>query len=182
MSTKRPGLGTITTRAAARDAAARIEPAQENGRGLTPVPATEVLSAVPDDPQPAPNATQPEPEPRVAAADENQTPAAPAASAPAGADDKDSAEVSAPAPEPARAKPRRQNPPMPTGLTPSRQKLNRIQIGPRLRPKVKDRFDDYADAVKKTGLTQSDLVESALTEYMDRYPAEVLVQALLGDE
>lgn len=68
----------------------------------------------------------------------------------------------------------------PVSLIPSRVKQNRIQIGPRLRPAVKDEFDDYIHDLANTGLTQSDVVESAIVEYMAKYPADVLREMLLG--
>ena len=70
---------------------------------------------------------------------------------------------------------------VPTSLTPSRVTLQRIQIGPRLKPAIKDQFDDYCRALAKMGYTQSDLVESALVEYMERYPAETLRAALQSE-
>ncbi|WP_142386921.1 hypothetical protein [Mycobacterium hubeiense] len=68
---------------------------------------------------------------------------------------------------------------MPTSLTPSRVPLQRVQIGPRVRPSVKAQLEEYQHALAKTGVTQSDIVESALVEYMERYPAETLRAALL---
>lgn len=68
----------------------------------------------------------------------------------------------------------------PASLIPSRVKQHRIQIGPRLRPAVKDEFDEYIHDLANTGLTQSDVVESAIVEYMAKYPADVLREMLLG--
>jgi hypothetical protein len=70
-------------------------------------------------------------------------------------------------------------PELPRHLMPSRVQLNRIQIGPRLRPAVHAQFSDYIHQLGKVGVTQSDVVESALLEYMDRYPPEVVRAALL---
>lgn len=75
--------------------------------------------------------------------------------------------ASAPAPE------------LPRHLVPSRVQLNRIQIGPRLRPAVHTQFSEYIHQLANVGVTQSDVVESALLEYMDRYPPAVLRAALL---
>jgi hypothetical protein len=70
-------------------------------------------------------------------------------------------------------------PELPRHLMPSRVQLNRIQIGPRLRPAVHTQFSEYIHQLANVGVTQSDVVESALLEYMDRYPPEVLRAALL---
>lgn len=69
---------------------------------------------------------------------------------------------------------------MPPSLTPSRVSEKKLQIGPRLKPAVYDRFSNYLAGLVNTGVTQSDVVESALIEYMDRYPAAQLRTALLG--
>lgn len=70
---------------------------------------------------------------------------------------------------------------MPPSLTPSRVSEKKLQIGPRLKPAVYDRFSNYLAGLVNTGVTQSDVVESALIEYMDRYPAAQLRTALLGN-
>jgi hypothetical protein len=67
----------------------------------------------------------------------------------------------------------------PASLVPSRIPQHRIQIGPRIRPPIHTRFSEYVHDLANTGLTQSDIVESALIEYMDKYPPEVLRTALL---
>lgn len=88
----------------------------------------------------------------------------------------------APVPEPARSGNRggrTRRGVLPSSLTPSRVSLQRIQIGPRLKPVTKAQFDEYIHSLAGTGVTQSDIVESALVEYMERYPADTLRAALL---
>ena len=67
----------------------------------------------------------------------------------------------------------------PASLLPSRVPQHRIQIGPRLRPPAHTQFLEYLQVLVNTGVTQSDIVESALIEYMNKYPAETLRAALL---
>ena len=64
-------------------------------------------------------------------------------------------------------------------LIPSRVQQHRIQIGPRLRPAIHAEFSEYIHDLANTGLTQSDVVESALVEFMEKYPADVLRGMLL---
>ena len=69
----------------------------------------------------------------------------------------------------------------PASLRPSRVQLRRVQIGPRLRDHVHEEFSQYVHDLANTGLTQSDIVESALVEYMAKYPPDVIRAALRED-
>lgn len=154
MSSRTPGLGTVSTRTRedARQAAGRI--------GLE----AETVGAEPADGA--------DPDPSGANADEefDSTP-----------EPEQLAKAAAPATPKVSARGRRKSA-LPASLTPSRVSQRRIQIGPRLRPNVHTRFTDYSLALSTIGVTQSDVVESALVEYMDRYPADAVRAALLDGE
>ncbi|NTY62181.1 hypothetical protein [Mycolicibacterium sphagni] len=91
-------------------------------------------------------------------------------------------EAAAPATPKVSTRGRRRASALPDSLTPSRVSQRRIQIGPRLRPSIHTDFNDYCLKLANIGVTQSDVVESALVEYMKRYPAEDLRAALLAGE
>ena len=176
---KRPGLGSISTRTReeAREAAGRIAPdedtagSQDNTISST-ARANGTSSTSPDLAADAAAATMEDIEPDDAGDDE---PSDDDVSEPAPSQVKGLKR--APAGGQSRGRTRRGA--VPNSLTPSRVSLQRVQIGPRIKPAIKAQFDDYVLDLRNTGVTQSDVVESALVEYMERYPAEELRAALL---
>lgn len=54
------------------------------------------------------------------------------------------------------------------------------QLGTRISTTVSDPFDEYAYKLKRHGYTQAKLLEFALTELMQRYPAEQLIKSITG--
>lgn len=187
---RRAGLGTLPTRTReeAREAARRVgveEPA--------PTPAAIEPPAAPEARQESPGATN-EPaamqRPVVSRGDVDQDARSggyedqDADDNPSEADDVDDAEAERPT-KSADSRPRgsqrgrSRSAAKPASLIPSRVQQHRIQIGPRLRPAIHAEFSEYIHDLANTGLTQSDVVESALVEFMEKYPADVLRGMLL---
>lgn len=54
------------------------------------------------------------------------------------------------------------------------------QLGTRISTAVSDPFDEYYYKLKRHGYTQAKLLEFALTEMMQRYPAEQLIKSITG--
>lgn len=163
-SARRPGLGAVSTRTReeAREEASRIgvdDTRVETGRlPATAAPAT--LSAPIDDAT-AGEGSRGFEDPGTAIASTSE-PATPAVKAPSRA--RAGGRSAAPA-----------------SLRPSRVQLRRVQIGPRLREHVHEEFSEYVHDLANTGLTQSDIVESALIEFMAKYPPDALRAALRED-
>lgn len=163
-SARRPGLGAVSTRTReeAREEAGRIgvdDTRVETGR-LGAAVASPALSAPVDDAVTGEGSRGfDEPGTASTSASEPVTPAAKA-------------------PSRARAGGRSA---APASLRPSRVQLRRVQIGPRLREHVHEEFSEYVHDLANTGLTQSDIVESALIEFMAKYPPEALRAALRED-
>lgn len=190
---RRAGLGTLPTRTLeeAREAARRVG-VEEPAPATTPA-ATEPPTA-PEVPQESPTAATTEPAPtrrpvvsrddvdrdtRSGGYDDQDVD-----DNPSEADDVDDVEPERPT-KSADSRPRgtqrgrSRSVAKPAGLIPSRVPQHRIQIGPRLRPAIHAEFTDYIHDLANTGLTQSDVVESALVEFMEKYPADVLRGMLL---
>jgi hypothetical protein len=180
---RKPGLGTVSTRTReeAREAAGRISPesgvadaqavAPQPSNGTTPPVSTSPPAEVQTGPDPGLDAdtdTDADADEEFDSEDEPEPQRTVAAVPP------DTPKVS--------TRGRRRAPALPDSLTPSRVSQRRIQIGPRLRPSIHTDFNDYCLKLANIGVTQSDVVESALVEYMKRYPAEELRAALLAGE
>lgn len=54
------------------------------------------------------------------------------------------------------------------------------QLGTRISTTVSEPFDEYYYKLKRHGYTQAKLLEFALTEMMQRYPAEQLIKSITG--
>lgn len=174
MASRRPGLGGVIstrTREDAREAAGRIGAEDESpvAGSYAPPPA--------DTPEPAADSELLEADDIDDEADDEDDQANVAVNG----THQTAAERAAPA---ARVSTRGRQPRQaatPASLLPSRVPQHRIQIGPRLRPSAHTQFLEYLQVLQNTGVTQSDIVESALIEYMNKYPAETLRAALLKD-
>lgn len=152
MSSRKAGLGAVATRTRgeAREDAGKIRAETDEPIGA-PEPVDDAAASVASDLPATDDGGGPGAEP-----ERPDTPAAPVST---------------------RGRKRKSS--LPSSLTPSRVSQRRIQIGPRLRPAIHTEFDGYARALAPMGFTQSDLVESALVEYMERYPVEAVRAALL---
>ncbi len=177
---RKPGLGTVSTRTRedAREAAGRISPEPDTVVAMAPQPsngtAPQMPAAPPADADPDPN-----PEVEVEVDDDTGTDEELDSDA---EPEQHRTEAAAPATPKVSTRGRRRASALPDSLTPSRVSQRRIQIGPRLRPSIHTDFNDYCLKLANIGVTQSDVVESALVEYMKRYPAEDLRAALLAGE
>lgn len=169
---RKPGLGGVIstrTREDAREAAGRIggEDELSVGASYAPLPAGEVV--------PAADSELVEPD----EIDDNPDEGDDQADAVVNGAHKATAEPPAPAPRVSTRGRQSRQAATPASLLPSRVPQHRIQIGPRLRPSAHTQFLEYLQVLQNTGVTQSDIVESALIEYMSKYPADTLRAALL---
>lgn len=169
---RRPGLGGVVstrTREDAREAAGRIGAEDEPSAppAYAPQPGAELVSAPDDD--------------LVAAgeSDGDNDDLGAAGEVAANGSYSGTVEQTAPAARVSNRGRGARQAAAPASLLPSRVPQHRIQIGPRLRPSAHTRFTEYLHELANTGVTQSDIVESALIEYMNKYPPEALRAALL---
>lgn len=183
---RKPGLGTVSTRTRedAREAAGRISPEPDVvvAQAVAPLPSNGTAQQVPTAP---PADADPDPNPDTDTDDEADegTDTEADEELDSGAEsEQQHTEAAAPATPKVSTRGRRRASALPESLTPSRVSQRRIQIGPRLRPSIHTDFNDYCLKLANIGVTQSDVVESALVEYMKRYPAEDLRAALLAGE
>ena len=177
---RKPGLGTVSTRTRedTREAAGRISPEPDVvvAQAAAPQPSNGIAPQVPTAP---PAEADPDPRPDT---DTDADTDADEEFDPGDEPEQQRTEAAVPATPRVSTRGRRRGSALPDSLTPSRVSQRRIQIGPRLRPSIHTDFNDYCLKLANIGVTQSDVVESALVEYMKRYPAEDLRAALLAGE
>lgn len=69
---------------------------------------------------------------------------------------------------------------VPSGLLPPKTTKSTKQLGTRISTAVSEPFDEYAYTLKRHGYTQASLLEFAINELMERYPAEQLIKSITG--